>query len=94
MDGFKSLRASEHRNIARKSPFAYKLRPRVIGACHRRQLLVRPFIVFVKKRGKRENGPCGGRVADGLAGYIAYNGPKWPNYRANFECVGWSANTG
>lgn len=32
----------------------YKLRPCVIGACHRRQLPVRPFIVFVERRGKRE----------------------------------------
>lgn len=42
----------------------YKLRARVIGACHRRQLPVRSFIVSVKKReeGKRSLGrEIGGR---------------------------------
>jgi len=41
----------------------YKLRPCVIGACHRRQLPVRPFIVFVEKKGeegKRSPGEDGG----------------------------------
>ncbi|KYN03028.1 hypothetical protein ALC62_06122, partial [Cyphomyrmex costatus] len=46
----------------------YKLRPCVIGACHRRQLPVRPFIVFVEKErgvgeeGKRSLGEDGGKA--------------------------------
>jgi len=38
----------------------YKLRPCVIGACHRRQLPVRPFIVFVEKKGGRGKTVPGG----------------------------------
>ncbi|EZA57880.1 hypothetical protein X777_00982 [Ooceraea biroi] len=68
-DGSKSSRASDQKKRKRekmqrsteKPVRVYKLRPRVIGACHRRQLPVRSFIVSVKKKGKRENGPRGGR---------------------------------
>lgn len=37
---------------------------------------------FVKGK-RRENGPWGERESGG--GYIAYNGPKWPNYRETLE---------
>lgn len=69
----------------------YKLRPRVIGACHRRQLPVRSFIVSVKKKKEREEGKRSlGREVVGYSRWIypAYNGSKWPNYRAKFECAG------
>lgn len=60
------------------------------GSCRR---FVR-FIVFVKRE-KRRRGRGRGKTVPGeregggrwRAGYIAYNGPKWPNYRTNFECV-------
>jgi len=76
---------------AEKPVCVYKLRPRVIGACHRRQLLVRSFIVSVKKKARGKTVP--GEGGSGVAGYIAYNGSEWPNYRAKFECVGRSAST-
>ncbi|KYM86600.1 hypothetical protein ALC53_04061 [Atta colombica] len=60
-NGYKSSRTNdlEVQYRMEKPVRVYKLRPCVIGACHWRQLPVRPFIVFVEKRGKRENGPWG-----------------------------------